>query len=235
MGSRLSDNKTAGSILIHSLLAAVSLFFNGLGVYLTIHANIGAGPWDVFNLGLSNTFGILYGNASIAVSFAVLLIDILLHEPIGISMIIDAIVVGKSVDFFNYIDILPVPKNLFLSILMMIAGLVIEGYTLFFYMSSGLGCGPRDTLLVGLKKRLMKLPIGAVSIAILCLVTFVGWLLGGKVGIGTLICAFGFGPIMQFAFYTVGFNAESVRHQSIPESGKILFGAIKNRGRGEEK
>ena len=83
------------------LIAAASLFVNGFGVYLTIHANIGAGPWDVLNIGLSRSLGILYGTASIAVSLSILLIDILLKEPIGIAMFIDAVVVGKSVDFFN--------------------------------------------------------------------------------------------------------------------------------------
>lgn len=228
MGNKLSDNTTVVSILKNILLAAISLFFNGFGVYLTIHANIGAGPWDVFNLGLSKTLGILYGNASIAVSFAILLIDILLREPIGIAMIIDALVVGKSVDLFNYINIIPAPKNLFLSVLMIVAGLVIEGYTLFFYMSAGLGCGPRDTLLVGLKKRLTKIPIGVVNTAILSFATLVGWLLGGKVGIGTLINAFTCGPILQFTFYTVGFNAEKVHHQSILQSAKVFFMAINN-------
>lgn len=229
MRDRIGNNQTVGSILTDVLLAAVSLFLNGFGVYLTIHANIGAGPWDVFNLGLSNTFGILYGNASITVSFTVLMIDLLLREPIGIAMIIDAVVVGKSVDFFNYINIIPVPENLFTGILMIAAGLVVEAYTLFFYMNACLGCGPRDTLLVGLKKRLKKIPIGAVSIGMLSVVTLVGWLLGGKVGIGTLLCAFGFGPVLEIVFRTVCFNPETLRHQSIPESGKIIFRALKDR------
>ncbi|MBR4668151.1 MAG: hypothetical protein IKO76_05270, partial [Butyrivibrio sp.] len=68
------------------VIAAISLFVNGFGVYLTIRANIGAGPWDVLNLGLSKTFGILYGTASVAVSYAILGIDIALKEPIGIAM-----------------------------------------------------------------------------------------------------------------------------------------------------
>ena len=63
--SPLRQNRTAGSILLHALLAAASLFVNGFGVYLTIRANIGAAPWDVLNLGLSRSLGILYGTASI--------------------------------------------------------------------------------------------------------------------------------------------------------------------------
>ena len=87
--------------MLHMLLAAVSLFVNGFGVYLTIQANIGAGPWDVLNLGISRSLGILYGTASVAVSLLILGIDILLKEPIGIAMFIDAVVVGKAVDFFT--------------------------------------------------------------------------------------------------------------------------------------
>ncbi len=217
------SNKSKGSILLNMLLAAVALFFNGLGVYLTIHASIGAGPWDVLNLGISKTFGILYGTASIIVSVTILVIDIIMREPIGIAMFIDAIVVGKSVDFFNFIDVIPVPKNLWLSILMLIIGLVIMGYTQFLYMKAALGCGPRDTLLVGLSKRMKKIPIGVISIVLLGLATLGGYLLGGPVGIGTIICAFTCGPIMQFAFITVRFDAAKIRHQNLFESAKVFF------------
>ena len=224
---KLSDNKTPRAIVLNMLLAAVSLFVNGLGVYLTIHADIGAGPWDVFNLGVSKTFGILYGNASIMTSLAILAIDVIMREPIGIAMIIDSIVVGKSVDFFNWINVIPSPKTLAGSLLMMFIGLVVLAYTQYLYMAASLGCGPRDTLLVGLKKRLKKIPIGAVSIAILSCATLIGWLLGGKVGIGTIICALGAGPVMQFAFSTVRFDAATIRHQSIPESIKVFASAKK--------
>ncbi|MBP5254599.1 MAG: hypothetical protein J6Z23_04365, partial [Lachnospiraceae bacterium] len=103
----LRYNRTGGAILLNMLIAAVSLFANGFGVYLTIQANIGAGPWDVLNIGVSKTFGILYGTASIAVSVTILVIDILLKEPIGIAMVIDSLVVGMAVDFFNHIGAVP--------------------------------------------------------------------------------------------------------------------------------
>ena len=219
----LRQNRTPGAILLNMLIAAVSLFVNGFGVYLTIHANIGAGPWDVLNLGLSKTLGILYGNASIAVSFTILVIDILLKEPIGIAMFIDAVVVGKAVDFFNHIHVIPPCESLLTGIPVMIAGLFIMAYTQFTYMIASLGCGPRDTLLVGLAKRLRRLPIGAVSIGLLGAATLIGWLLGGPVGVGTLICAFGTGPIMQLAFATVRFDATVVRHQRLRDSARVLL------------
>lgn len=216
------NNNSIHSIIVSMLLAAVSLFVNGFGVYLTIQANIGAGPWDVLNLGLSKSLGILYGTGSIAVSFTILIIDILLKEPIGIAMFIDAIVVGKAVDFFNWINIVPARGSLWTGIPVMITGLFIMAYTQFTYMASALGCGPRDTLLVGLAKRAGRIPIGAVSIALLSLATLTGWLLGGPVGIGTLICAFCTGPIMQLAFRTVNFDATAVKHQRLIDSLRVI-------------
>lgn len=222
MLKKYRDNLTTKAIIINMVVAAVSLFVNGFGVYLTIQANIGASPWDVLNLGLSNTFGILYGTASIIVSCTILGIDILLKESIGIAMIIDAIVVGKSVDFFNRINAVEKCDSFKTAVPVMILGLFIMAYTQYFYMNTSLGCGPRDTLLIGITRRTKKVSIGLVSIGLLATATFIGWLLGGPVGVGTFICAFGAGPIMQFAFYTVKFNATDIKHQNIIQSFKIL-------------
>ena len=222
MRDTLDNNRTADTIAAHVLLAAVSLFVNGFGIYLTIQANIGAGPWDVLNLGLSKTLGILYGTASIVVSYTILGIDIALREPIGIAMFIDAFVVGKAVDFFNRIGAVPKCDSLVTGIPVMIIGLIIMAYTQYTYMSASLGCGPRDTLLVALAKRAGRIPIGVVSITLLSLATFIGWLLGGPVGIGTLICAFCTGPIMQMAFKSVRFDATHVHHQHLADSVRVF-------------
>jgi len=220
--NKLSENRSVGAILLNMLLAAVSLFVNGFGIYLTIRANIGAAPWDVLNLGVSHTLGIYYGSASIAISLTILLIDILLREPIGLAMFVDAVVVGKSVDFFNWLGLVPKASSLLTAVPMMIAGLFIIAYTQYGYMLASLGCGPRDTLLVGLAKRVEKIPIGAVSIALLGTATLIGWLLGGQVGIGTLIYAFGSGPIMQMAFQSVHFDATHIRHQRLKDSCRVI-------------
>jgi uncharacterized membrane protein YczE len=227
MPDKLRDNRTPGAIFLNMLLAALSLFVNGFGIYLTIQANIGAAPWDVLNLGLSRSLGILYGNASIAVSVTILLIDVLMKEPIGIAMFIDAVVVGKAVDFFNWLHLVPPCRSLLTAIPVLVAGLFILAYTQFTYMIASLGCGPRDTLMVGLAKRVRRVPIGAVSVAILSTATLVGWLLGGPVGLGTLICAFCTGPIMQAVFRSVHFDATKIRHQHLAETLKILFAGRK--------
>ncbi len=219
----LRGNRTPTAICLNMVLSALSLFVNGFGIYLTIQANIGAAPWDVLNLGLSKSLGILYGSASIAVSVTILAIDIALKEPIGLSMFIDAIVVGKSVDFFNWLNIVPPARSPLTAVPMLLLGLVVLAYTQYTYMLASLGCGPRDTLLVGLAKRIRRIPIGVISIALLSTATLIGWLLGGPVGPGTLICAFGAGPIMQAAFRTVHFDATAIRHQRLRDSFRVLF------------
>ena len=225
----LKKNRSTKAIGVNMILAALSLFVNGFGVYLTIAANIGAGPWDVLNLGISKQFGILYGTASVIVSYSILGLDIGLKEPIGIAMFIDAVVVGKSVDFFNMLHVVTPGKSTFQGILIMIAGLIIMAFTQYTYMSASLGCGPRDTLLVALTKRMKAIPIGAVSIGLLGTATLIGWLLGGPVGIGTLICAFATGPIMQMVFKAVHFDATKIHHQHLVESlGTVLSSSCKN-------
>ena len=112
-------------------------------------------------------------------SLTILAVDIALREPIGIAMFIDSVVVGKAVDFFNWIHAVPPCRSLWTGVPVMVAGLFILAYTQYTYMIASLGCGPRDTLLVGLAKRAKRLPIGAVSVALLSTATLAGWLLGG--------------------------------------------------------
>ena len=107
---------------------------------------------------------------------------------------------------------------------MIFVGLVIMGYTQYLYMKAALGCGPRDTLLVGLSRRMKRIPIGAVSIALLSAATLAGWLLGGPVGIGTLLCAGLIGPVMQLEFHWMRFDATAVRHRDLAETARVMFG-----------
>ena len=227
MHHHLQENRTPAAILLHMLFAAVSLVGNGFGIYLTIRANIGVGPWDVFNLGIAHTFGILYGTASIVVSVLVLAVDMLLKEKIGIAMVINAITVGKSVDLFTALDVVPVANSLPVSLLLLALALPIMGYTQYLYMRCALGCGPRDTLLVGLKRHSRRIPIGVVSIFLLSTVTIVGYLLGGQAGVGTLICAFLSGPVMQLCFDLNHFDATAIRHQTIPETFRVFRDAAR--------
>ena len=216
-------NQTTPDIMKNSLLAAFGLFCFGVGVYLTIQANIGVAPWDAFCIGLSQKLGILYGTASIMISLTIVVIDLLLKERIGIGMILDAIVVGKAVDICNWLNPIPALQNPFAGVLLMLAGLFVMGLSQFIYMKAALTCGPRDSMLVALGKRLPRVPLGVISIGILVIVLAIGWALGGPIGIGTVISTFCMGPMMQLAFALVKFDATEVQHQDLLQSLRVLF------------
>lgn len=220
-------NHTPGSILKNTVLAAFGLFLFGIGVYLTIQANIGVAPWDAFTLGLAKTVGVKYGTASITISFTIIVIDLLLRERIGIGTVLDAVVVGKTVDLLNWLDLVPPMENLWAGVAVMLVGLFIMGFSQFIYMKAALCCGPRDAMLVAFGKRLKKVPIGVISICILAVVLCIGWRLGGPIGIGTVVAALCTGPLMQLAFALVKFQPIEVVHQDAIETVRVLSGKKK--------
>lgn len=212
-------------LLKNTVLASLGLFFYGFCVYCFIQANIGVGPWDVFCIGLSKTLGIKYGNASISISVVVIVIDLLMHEKIGLGTILDAIIVGKTVDLFNYINLIPsIENNMLLSIGMLILVFIGEGFAQFFYMKAGLSCGPRDSLQIALGKRLKKLPIGVVNIFLLLFVFVIGYFLGGPIGIGTILAPFGIGIMQDVVFKLTKFDPKAISHASLIDSFKVLKG-----------
>ena len=121
------QNQSLASILKNSLLAIVGLFGFGVGVYLSIQANIGVAPWDTFYLGLSQATGVQYGNISIAASVIIILIDVLiLKQQIGIGTLLDAVVVGKTVDLLNWLNLLPAQQNMLIGVVLMVISFFIK-------------------------------------------------------------------------------------------------------------
>jgi uncharacterized membrane protein YczE len=145
-----------------------------------------------------------------------------MKEKIGIGMILDAVIVGKTVDLCDALELIPAQQSIAMGVVCMLAGLVINGCGQYLYMRVGLCCGPRDSLLLGLSKKIKKVPIGAVSIMILVVVLCLGWRLGGPIGIGTVISTFLMGPIMQLVFHVLGFDPKRVENQDLVTSAKIL-------------
>ena len=202
------------------ILLGLTVF--ALGNHLTIFANIGVNPWDCLSLGIANRTPLSYGDAVAASSVLVMLIALLLKEHIGFGTLGGAFLAGYIIQFFNAVNPLPKNENLWIGILWMTAGMVLLSIGLWLYLSAGQYAGPRDALMVGIGKRLKRIPIGVVQVVLWAAVCFAGWLLGGPVGIGTLICAFCAGPIMQAAFRSVHFDATGIRHQRLSESFRIL-------------
>jgi len=209
--------------LMEWLKIVLGLIVFALGVHMTIYANIGLAPWDCLGMGIAKHTPFNYGISMTLIAVTVLIIDILLKERIGYGTIIDAICTGNFVQMFNYLDPLPENKNTMLGIAIMLGGFVFMALGMWIYMSAQQCCGPRDALLVGLGKRMKKVPIGIVEIMLWAVVLLFGFLLGGPVGVGTLISTFGAGLVMQLVYSLIHFEPRKLRHRDIFEVSRILL------------
>lgn len=205
--------------LLRLLKSTFGFAIYSVGLLLSMHANIGLAPWDAFSIGISNLTGISYGNASIYTGIIILIIVVIFFkEKIGVATILNTLLIGMFVDMLQSMNIVPYMTNFFAGILMLLVGQVIVCLATYFYISPGLGCGPRDTLMVALGKRMPNVPIGAIRGTIEGTVLIIGWMLGAKVGIGTVIAVFGISFIMQYTFRLLSFNVRAVVHESIIET-----------------
>ena len=200
----------------------LGLLVFAFGVHLTIYANIGLAPWDCLGMGIARHTPLNYGLSMTALAVVILGIDFLLKERIGFGTIIDAVLTGNFVQLFNDLNPLKENSSVPLGILFMLTGFVFMALGMWIYMKAGQCCGPRDSLLVGLGKRLPKVPIGIVEVILWAAVLLAGWLLGGPVGIGTLISTFGAGLVMQLVYQMVRFEPRAVRHRDALQTIRTL-------------
>lgn len=194
------------------------LVLYGLGSYLSIQANIGLAPWEAFQMGISKIAGIQYGNVVLLLGLVIIAFDLLLGEKVGVGTFLNMLIVGKSVDLFLWLKPLPVIENFRVGMLVMLLGQVVISLASYFYIGAGLGCGPRDALMVAIGKRLKKVPIGAVRGVIEGAALLAGWLMGSKVGLGTVIAVFGISFILQATFRILRFDVKAVRHENFLET-----------------
>jgi uncharacterized membrane protein YczE len=170
--------------------------FGGLILYgisdgLLVRANLGLDPWDVFHQGLSRTFGLEIGTWSIIVGVFVLLLWIPLRQRPGVGTVCNIVIVGLVLNVT--VNEIPAPKVLVVRVVVMAAGVVLNGIATGAYIGAELGPGPRDGLTVAIAARGVSLRLVRTSIELTVLIT--GWLLGGSVGVGTLAYALLIGPI----------------------------------------
>ena len=204
-----------------------SLFLCALGSYMGIQANVGLAPWECFQTGVMYKTGFMYGNIVVSVGLIVIIVDLILKERIGVGTLCNAMFVGKFIDFFNYIDLIPKLDNFALGVCLLFAGQVVLSVGTCFYVKVGLGAGPRDSLMVAIGRRLNKFPIGAVRWLIEITVIFFGYIMGAKVGVGTLISVFGMGTIMEYTFRILKFDIKSVKHENFIDTINHILGGFK--------
>ena len=176
------------------------LMLFGLGEGLLIVSFTGASPWSVLAQGISLNVNLSIGMITFLISIFVLILWIPLGQKLGIATILNAIIIAVMIDFC--IKYVPTPSNYYNQLILAIVSVITVGIGGSSYLVSNLGAGPRDGLMVGLQKK-TNLPIALVRATLEITVVSVGWYLGGVVGIGTLLFAFGIGPCVAFGLYLV--------------------------------
>ena len=165
----------------------------GIGVALLIDAELGAAPWDVFHTGVSDLTGVGVGWVIVLTGVALLLLWIPLRETPGLGTILNAIEIGLVAGLV--LPMIPDTDLLAARIPMMLGGVVLIGIGSGFYIGAGLGPGPRDGLMTGIARRGVSIRLARTGIEVTVLT--IGVLLGGAIGIGTAVFAFGIGPLVQ--------------------------------------
>ena len=175
------------------LLGGLVLY--GISMAMLVRANLGLDPWDVLHQGLSHYLPLSFGTVTIIVGAVVLLFWIPLRQKPGLGTVSNVIVIGLAADFGLWL--ISPPDQLLARVLMMVSAVVLNGMAGAIYIGSQLGPGPRDGLMTGLSARTGR-SLRLVRISIEITVLIIGVLLGGTVGIGTVLYALAIGPLVQF-------------------------------------
>ena len=183
-----------------SFYLCVGLIIFGLGEGLLIVSSSGASPWSVLAQGLFLNIGFSVGLITIFISIAVLLLWFPLKQKPGIGTILNALIIGLVID--ACIRYVPTPENYFNQVLLGAIAVFTVGLGGGIYLVANLGPGPRDGLMIGLQKK-TNLPIASVRAVLEITVMSIGWYLGGTVGVGTLLFAFGIGPCIALSLFLV--------------------------------
>jgi uncharacterized membrane protein YczE len=183
------------------ILLCLGLSLFGFGESLLIHSTIGVSPWTVLAEGLSLKLHWSVGFATFIVSVLVLSTWIFLKQKPGIGTLLNIIIIAGMIDLSLFLFDFST-NNFLLNVLTGISGVLLVGLGSGIYLIANLGPGPRDGLMTGLQ-RITKFPIAWVRASIEISVVILGWILGGTVGIGTLIFAFGIGPAVALGLYLI--------------------------------
>jgi uncharacterized membrane protein YczE len=198
----MKQNKSSFTTLLSRWAKLLTgLAFIGFSIAFMKHANLGLGPWDVLNDSLAGLTGIQLGTVSIVVGAVVLLLWIPMRERPGVALIPSIVLIGV---FTNIgMALVESASNTFLRSAWLVTGILLASFGSALYLGSQLGAGPRDGLMLGVSRK-TGWSVGRTRTTLEVLVLIVGWVLGGAVGIGTVISALTIGPAIQFMAVKTG-------------------------------
>lgn len=198
---------------IFQLVAGLAAF--ALGEALIVRAALGVIPWDVLHQGLVHQLGLTIGQWSILVGVVVLLLWVPLRERPGVGTVVNVLSIGLFLDLF--LSLLTAPDALWLRVAYLAVGIVLNGLATAAYIGARLGPGPRDGLMTGLVRRTGG-SVRVVRTAIEVGVVVVGWLLGGNLGIGTVVFALAIGPVIHLCLPVLTVRPAPPPPEPLPDS-----------------
>ncbi len=190
---------------------------------MTLYADLGMAPWGVLQVGMTRYTSLSFGQVSQVVGLAVLVLGWLLGFPPGFGTVMNMYFVGFFMDRIMAWGLVPTPGSLPGQMALLVGGILVLGAASYMYLSPRLGAGPRDGLMMGLVQRLGR-PVYQVRAAIEVTVLVLGYLMGGPVGVGTLITAFTTGYAVQLAFRLGGYDKDA-SHMDLYGLARYLRGS----------
>lgn len=190
------------------------LVLYGISDSMLLLAGLGVDPWDVLHQGLSRRFGLAVGTWAVIVGVLVLLLWIPLRQRPGFGTLNNVVVVGLVIDVM--LATVPPVHGYAARVVVMVAGVLLNGIATGAYIGAGLGPGPRDGLMTGLAARGHSIRVVRTSIEVTVLVS--GWLLGGTVGLGTVVYALGIGPIAHMSIPRLAIRMSAIEPSTHAES-----------------
>ncbi len=185
------------------------LWLFGTGIALMVNARLGLGPWDVLSQGVAMRTGLRIGTVTMLVGAVVLLLWFFIRERPGIGTVANIVLIGQAINLT--LPLLPEFESVPIRFLELLLGMLVLGLGSAFYLGARLGAGPRDGLMLGLHRRTgWSIRVTRTVIEVCALA--VGWLLGGTVGVGTIVLALGIGPVVQFMIRLVEPRAVAPAH-----------------------
>ena len=205
---------------------ALGQVVSSIGVCMMIQANIGLDPWNVLHMGLSNVLGIPIGASSMVVGAGAILLAVMMKERLGISTVISVFIQGSMIDLIRWAGLIPQMQTVWGGIAMMLIGQLVLAVGTYYYMAALLGAGPRDAVMVAVA-RCTNISVGVCRSSMELFCVLAGWLLGGKVGVGTILSAVTIGPMLQGVFHLYHYDATGIVHDSLGDSWKAIAGWAK--------
>ena len=204
----------------------LSLALYGFGCFLGVKAGgVGTNAWNTLALGLSETLGLTFGTGTFLISLLIIVIDLVGRGKLGFGTVLNVILIPVFSDLYiKLFSFLPDAPNLVVGVLCTLTGQVVIAFATILYMTPALGCGPRDTLMIIIGRKIPSIPIGAVKFCIEIAVLLIGFVMGAPLGIGSVLVLVLQASIFQLVCKIVRYEPRSIEHEDVLDTCRRIFG-----------